>query len=175
MIQKIKNSNIVIVASNKNMTIRLTCNDYDKIKFITGVFKIKTEKNCSLNNQQLKLTKHYNKELIFENVNVKLSENQLTNKIMNFKPINKQELIMKELRNIDDVNYNKGSSQFMVYLVIAITAAAIIVIIFRKQIVGKLVRIKQHLTMGELRNHQTTTSAEIQGDPNRMLESAIMR
>ena len=175
IIQKIKNSDIVIVASSKNVTIKIICNDYDKTKFIMGVFKLKTEKNSSINNQLLKLTKYYNKKLIFEDVNINLSKNQLTNKIMNFKQINEIDMIMKELRNIDDIEIDKTESHFMVYITIAITAITISAIIFRKEIVSKIASIKQRLTLGELRNHQAATSAEIQGDRGRRLESAIAR
>ena len=155
--------------------IKITCNDYDKTKFIIGVFKLKTEKNCSINNHLLKLTKYYNKELIFEDVNIKLSKNKLTNKIMNFKQINEIDMVMKELRNIDDIEIDKTELHFMVYITIAIMSVTIGTIIFRKKIVSKIASIKQCLTLGELRSHQATTSAEIQGDRGRRLESAIAR
>ena len=63
----------------------------------------------------------------------------------------------------------------MIYVTIAITAAAIVLIIFRKQIVSTIIRVKQHLIARELRNHRIATSMEIQGDPERTIESAIQQ
>ena len=57
---------------------------------------------------------------------------------MNFKQINEIDMIMKELRNIDDMKIDKTESHFMVYIIIAITAVTISAIIFRKEIVSKI-------------------------------------
>ena len=173
IIQKIRNSNIVIVASNINVTMNIICNDYDKTKVVLGVFKIKTEKNCSLNGQLLELTKYYNKELILENVEIKINKNQITNKILDLKPINKQELLIKELRTIDDVNIDKEKSQLYVYITIAIVTVALNIVIFRKHIANKIMRIKQLLMKGELRNQQSNDPIKIQSHSREETEFAI--
>ena len=92
---------------------------------------------------------------------------------MNFKQTNEVETVMKELRNIDDIDIVKTESHFMVYITIAIMSLIIDTIIFRKEIVSKIASIKQRLTQVELRSHQATTSAETQRDRGRRLESAI--
>ena len=40
---KIRNSDIAVIASDKNETAKLYCDDYVRAKTIIGVFKIKTK------------------------------------------------------------------------------------------------------------------------------------
>ena len=104
VILKIRNSNIAIIASNKNKTMKLTCANYVKTKNVIGVFKVKTDGNCSLNGQLLEISKYYNKKLIFKNVDIKMNKEQLTNKRLELKPISEQDIIIKELSAIENVN-----------------------------------------------------------------------
>ena len=154
---KIRNSDIAIIASDKNETAKLSCDNYVKTKVILGVYKIKTNRNCSLNNQILEVTKYYNKEIIFENINVKLEKNQLTNKTLEFKQISEQEIFVKEFQTINNVSDEK--SQSTIYIIMAILIVIIIIILFKTQIVIAIKRVKQHLTLGELQSQNPSDSA----------------
>jgi len=53
--------------------------------------------NCTLNNQTLNNVKRYNKELIFENINLNLKEYQISNKTLELKQIHEQEILINEI------------------------------------------------------------------------------
>ena len=165
---KIRNSDIAIIASDKNETANLFCDDYVKTKIIMGVFKIKTNRNCSLNNQTLEITKYYNKEIIFENVNIKFEENQLTNKTLKLHQISEQEIFVKELHAIDDVR--KEKSHIVMYTLLIIIIVVITLIVCKKWIFITINRVKRQLALGELRNQEPATSARIS---NTQFESAV--
>ena len=52
---------------------------------------------CTLNNQTLNNVKRYNKELIFENINLNLKEYQISNKTLELKQIHEQEILINEI------------------------------------------------------------------------------
>jgi len=168
---KIRNSDIAIIASDKNETAKLYCDDYVRAKTIIGVFKIKTNRNCSLNNQTLEITKYYNKEIIFENVNIGFKENQLTNKTLELNQISEQEIFVKELHTINTVSDEK--SQFVIYIVIIIIIVVITLIIFKKRIIITIDRVKRQLALGELRSQDPARSANPRDSSHVQLESAI--
>jgi len=154
---KIRNSDIAIIANDKNKTAKLSCDNYVKTKVILEVYKIKTNRNCSLNNQILEVSKYYNKEIMFENINVKLEENQLTNKTLEFKQISEQEIFVKELQTINNVSDEK--SQSTIYIIMAILIVIIIITLFKTQIIIAIKRVKRYLTLGELQSQNLSDSA----------------
>ena len=52
---------------------------------------------CTLNNQTLNNVKRYNKELIFENINLNLKEYQISNETLELKQIHEQEILINEI------------------------------------------------------------------------------
>ena len=167
-ILKIRNADIAIIASNRNVTANLYCDDYIKAKIIIGVFKIKTNKNCSINNQTLETTKYYNKEIIFENVNVNFEESQLMNNTLELSQINEQDILIKELYTISNVRNDK--SQFAIYIIVIIIIVIMVFLIFKNCIFATIVRVKRQLALGELRSHNPTASAEIRDNEHVHLE-----
>ena len=157
---KIKNSDIVILASNRNVTAKLHCNDYVIAKTIIGVYKVKTNKNCTLNGQKLEIAKYYNKEIVFEDVNVNFEKNQLMNETIELNQISEQNILIKELHTINDIR--KEEPKFIICIVLIIISMAIMTtcVIFKKRLCAAINHVKRHLALGELRRHHPTASAE---------------
>ena len=72
------------------------------------------------------MSKYFNKKVIFENVKVKLEENQLTNITSELKQICEQEIFVKELQTINNVSDKE--SQIAIYVILAISIAMIILL-----------------------------------------------
>ena len=81
---KIKNSNITIIASNENKKLKLICEKFEETNIVSGVFRFENNGYCTLNNRTLHNIKYYNKELIFENINLELKEHQISNNADSF-------------------------------------------------------------------------------------------
>ena len=94
---------------------------------------------------------------MFENINVKLEENQLTNKTLEFKQISEQEIFVKELQTINNVSDEK--SQSTIYIIMAILIVIIIITLFKTQIIIAIKRVKRYLTLGELQSQNLSDSA----------------
>ena len=62
---KIRNSDITIIANNKNKRLKKICDKLEKTNIVLGVYKFKNSGKCTLNYQTLDSIKHYNKKLIF--------------------------------------------------------------------------------------------------------------
>ena len=67
--------------------MKLVCEKFEKTSFVLGVYKFKNHENCTLNNQTLDKVKLYNKELIFENIDVGLKTHQISNTTLELKQI----------------------------------------------------------------------------------------
>ena len=96
-ILKIRNSDITIIASNTNKTLKINCENFEKTNVLIGVHKFRTNSNCTLNNQPLDNTKYYNKELMFGNIDSELKIDQINNKMLELRLIHETEILVNEL------------------------------------------------------------------------------
>ena len=86
-ILKIRNSDITIIASNESKKLKINCNKFERTNTVLGVYRFKNSENCTINNQTFDNIKRYSRELIFENINLKIKEYQISNKTIELEQI----------------------------------------------------------------------------------------
>ena len=154
---------MTIIASNKNKKLKLICEKFEKTNIVLGVYKFKNHGNCTMNNQTLDNTKLYNKELIFENIDLELKTHQISNKTLALKQMREQEIIINEIpliQSISERNNEQTASNVIIIIIIIIILILLLTIIMCKRLLTALVRrVKFKQTMGELSNTQPATSA----------------
>ena len=159
-ILKIRNSDITIIATDEKKKLKLNCNKFEKTNVILGVYKFKNSENCTINDQMLNSAKHYNKELIFENINLNIKKYQISNKTLELEQIREQEILINEIPLIEKIEVNSGK-QIMTNIAIIISITTLIIILCKKPIITFIRRIRFKLTMGELSNAHTTESTNL--------------
>ena len=83
----------------------------------------------------------------------------MLNNTLELSQINEQDILIKELHTISNVESNK--SQLAIYGIIIIIIVIMILLIFKNCIFATTVRVKRQLALGELRSHNPETLAEI--------------
>lgn len=124
IISKIENSNLIIIASKDSKNLNIKCEEYTKHKIVKGIFRFKTNKNCIMNNFKLQNYVTNSKEIIFENLNFNIKTEQLSNKTVTLKQLNKQDIKIKEIPLldeflVDDNKYHILSNTVMINFVIS--------------------------------------------------------
>ena len=132
-----------------------------------GVYRFENNGNCTLHNQTLNNIKYYNKELIFENINLELKEHQISNKTLELKQIQETEILINEIPLI--LNIKEQSSRQIVFNIIMIIL--LLMIMLCKRLLTALVRrVKFKQRMGELSNIQPATSAALNSSRHVQIE-----
>lgn len=132
LIMNIENENLAIIASTVNKAIEINCENKVKHQQIKGVYKFKTNKNCKIDNYSLgsKITKA--KEIIFEKMNFSIKLNQITDKTLELKQINKEKISVKEIPKIEDYKTKENHHGYINSFVILILIITILLCIFYK-------------------------------------------
>ena len=97
-----KNSNIVFIISKNIKNLNIQCQDYIKHKQIIGVYKFKTDKNCIINDYHLENHATKSKEIIFESFKTQINNFQFSNKSIELKQLDKQNIIINEKPSIEN-------------------------------------------------------------------------
>ena len=129
IVNKIENSNMIVIASNKKQNVNIKCNDYEKHKLIKGVYKFITKNNCQINDYHLENSVINNKEIIFENIDFKIRNNRLTNKNVTLKQIENLDIKIKEHPKIEHINTPDSVSHPIINTCIIVTIIVIIIIL----------------------------------------------
>lgn len=139
VIIKVKDSNIVIIASNINQNLNIKCKDYEKHKQIIGIYKFKTDKNCVINEYNLENYAVNSKEIIFENYDFKIENKQLSNKTFELKQIDKQNVIVNEVPKIQKIKVENHHSiiNSVIIITILILIAIVAIVIKRNKHIKK--------------------------------------
>ena len=152
---KVRNSDITIVASNVNKKVKLNCENFERTNIILGVFKVKNSGNCTLNNKTLDNVKHYHKELIFGNINLELKNYQISNRTLELKEIQEQDILVNEIPLINNINEQSGK-QIITNIIIITSILILIIIMYRKPLVAFIRHVRFKQALGEINNTQTT-------------------
>ena len=152
--------------------MKLVCEKFENTSIVLGVYKFKNHGNCTLNNQTLDNAKLYNKELIFENTDVELKTHQISNKTLELKQIQNQDILFNEIPLIQIVN--KRNNDQIVFNVMMITLILkLIIIICKKPLFALAKRVKSKQKVKELSNNQPVSSAQL--NSTRVVQIGIPR
>jgi len=157
VIIKIENSNIVFIISKNIKNLNIQCQDYIKHKQIIGVYKFKTDKNCIINDYHLENHATKSKEIIFESFKTQINNFQFSNKSIELKQLDKQNIIINEKPSIENEelenNYHPIINTVVILIVIFIVIIVILIKFKSKGLIRKTDKINKEIEVQEIQRN----------------------
>lgn len=126
---RIENSNLMYIVSPEQKTIKIKCKNEEIRKSILGIYKFEINDSCQLNNYTLERKLIKTKEIIFENFDFQIKSDQMSNKTLYLKQVNKQNIVIHETSKIDVIKPNTHSIVNTFVIIIILMTITIIVLV----------------------------------------------